>query len=64
MVQRRERLCFSAEASHAIGIEQELAGQNLDRDVATQRGVARAIDLAHAARAERICDDERAEACA
>ena len=36
-------------------------GQDLDRDVAPQLAVARAIDLAHAARAERRDDRVRAE---
>ena len=36
--------------------------QDLDRDVAVEPGVAGAIDLAHAARAERAEDLVRAEA--
>ena len=42
----------------------ERLGQDLDRDVAIQLRVARAIDLAHAAGAERRQDLVRAEACA
>ena len=53
MVQRREHLRFAAEPREPIGIVGERVGQDLDRDVAIQLRVARAIDLAHAARAER-----------
>ena len=41
------------ESREAIGIVGERLGQDLDRDVALQLRIARAIDLAHAARAER-----------
>ena len=39
-------------AAEAIGIVGERGGQDLDRDVAAEPRVARAIDLAHAAGAE------------
>ena len=52
MVQRGEHLGFALEARQAFGIERELLRQNLDRDVAIQLRVARAIHLAHAARAD------------
>ena len=42
----------------------EVLRQHLDRDVALEPRVARAVDLAHAARAERRQDLVRAEALA
>ena len=54
MVQRREHLRFALEAREAIGIGGEGVRQDLDRDVAIELRVARAIDLAHAAGA-RAC---------
>src|SRR5262245_64507347 len=53
MVQRGEHLGFALEPGEAIGIEREGFGEDLQGDVAIQRGVARTIDFAHAARAER-----------
>ena len=47
-----------------LGVGGERLGQDLDRDVAIQLRVACAVDLAHAARAERGQDLVRAEACA
>ena len=52
MVQRGEDLGFALEPGQPIGIERESVGQNLERDVAVQTGVARAVDLAHAACAD------------
>ena len=49
MVERREHLRLSLETRQAIRIVRE---QILDRDVAIEPQVARAIHLAHAARAE------------
>ena len=62
MIQRRERLRFALEAGQAIGISRERVGQDLDRDVAIQLRVARAIHLAHAAGADRRGDLVGAEA--
>ena len=42
----------------------ERGGQHLDRDLAAEARIARAVDLAHAARAERREDLVRAEPCA
>ena len=53
MVERREDLRFALEAREPIGIVANDVGQDLDRDVAFQLRVARAIHLAHAAGAER-----------
>ena len=52
MVQRRENLRFPFETAEPIGVVGKGGGQYLDRDVAIEPGIARAIDLAHAAGAE------------
>ena len=45
---------LALEAGQAVGIgARRLGGQHLERDVAAEPRVARAVDLAHAARAER-----------
>ena len=62
MIQRREHLRFALEAGEAIGIARERVRQDLQRDLAIQLRVARAIDLAHAAGAKRGQDLIRAEA--
>ena len=53
MIQRREQARLALEAREPLGIGGERRRQDLDRDVAAEPGVARAVDLAHAARAER-----------
>ena len=52
MIQRGQHLRFALESREPVGISRERLGQDLDRDVAIQPRVARAIDLAHAARAK------------
>ena len=52
MIQRRECLRFAREARQAIGIARHGLRQDLQRDLAIQLRVARAIDLAHAAGAK------------
>ena len=52
MIQRGEDLGFALEARQPIGVVRERFGQDLDRDVAIQLRVARAIDLAHPACAD------------
>ena len=59
--ERREQLGLALEAREPLGILRELGGQRLDGDVAAEARVARAIDLAHAARAERRDDFVGAE---
>ena len=54
--ERREHLGFALEAREAIGIESENLRENLERHVAIQLGVARAIDFPHAARANQSDD--------
>jgi len=61
VVQRRKRLRFAREAGETFVVEGEKLRENLDRDVAIQLRVARAIDLAHAAGAERCHDFIRPE---
>ena len=56
MIERGEQLRFALEPRETIRVADEGVGQHLDRDVAAQLGVARAIDLAHAAGAERRDD--------
>ena len=64
MIQRGERLRFPLETHQAIGSGGEEFGQDLQRNIATEPGVACLVDLAHAARAERGEDFVRAKACA
>ena len=52
MIERREQTRFASEARAALRIGREVLGQDLDRDVAIEPGVAGAIDLAHAAGAQ------------
>ena len=49
MIERCEQSGFAFEARHAIGVRGERRRQDLQRDVALQLGVARAIHLAHPA---------------
>ena len=53
MVERGEQFRFTLKARQAIRILRERLGQNFDGDVALQLRVARAIDLAHSAGANR-----------
>ena len=56
MVQRGEDLRFAPEAREAIGIQREGRRPDLERDVAIEVGVARPVDLAHAAGADKLED--------
>ncbi len=62
VAQGRERFRLPLEANEAVRISGEELGEDLDGDVAIEPGVARAIDLAHAAGAERSNDGVRPEA--
>src|ERR1043166_8903607 len=53
MLEGGERLRLSLETREAFGIGREELGQHFQRDVTMQPGIARAVHLAHAARAER-----------
>ena len=59
--ERRDRLRLGLEAGERVGVVDEVLGQHLDRHVALEAGVARAVHLAHAAGAERRQDLVRAE---
>src|SRR5450759_2759487 len=61
MVERRQHLRFTAQARESIGIGGERVRQNLQRDVAIELGIPRAVDLAHAARANERQDFVYAE---
>ena len=54
-------LRLGREARERLGVAGQLLGQDLDRDLAVQPRVPRAVDLAHAAGAERGDDLVRAE---
>jgi hypothetical protein len=64
VVERRQHLRLSVESVEPLGIRREQLRQHLDRDVAIQPRIARAIDLAHAAGAEGGNDLVRTEAAA
>jgi hypothetical protein len=53
VVERAGGTSFLLEASNTLGVARCLAAHDLDRDVAPEAGIARAVDLAHTARAER-----------
>ena len=61
MVERGQQARFAREAGAALGIGGEGGRQDLDRDVAPELAVARAIDLSHPAGAERRHNRVRAE---
>src|SRR5262249_59839977 len=56
MVECREHLRFPSESRDAVAIEGEGFGQNLQRDVAIELRITRAIDLAHATGANQRSD--------
>ena len=62
MVELGEELRLALEAREALPVLGEGRGQDLDRDVALELGVGRAVDLAHAALAELGGDLVGAEA--
>ena len=61
MIERREHLRLAAEPCDAVAVERERLGQNLQRDVAIELCIARAIHLAHPAGPEGGEDFVRAE---
>jgi hypothetical protein len=56
VIERGEQLRFTTEAADAASMCGESAGENLQRNVATEPCIARAIDLAHSAGADRPND--------
>ena len=63
MAQRGQRLRLALEAGDALRVGGEGGGQDFDRDLAAEHGVAGAIHLAHAALAEQGEDLVGADAC-
>ena len=61
MIEGRQRLRLTCEASHPLGIGGEGVRQDLEGDLAIQPRVAGAIHLAHAARAKQRQDLEGPE---
>jgi hypothetical protein len=53
VIQRRDRARFAIEPLAQLRVGGELRRQHLDRDDPIEPGVARAIDLTHAARPKR-----------
>jgi hypothetical protein len=51
------------EAAQALGVRAEAIEQDLDRDLTAEAGIAGAVDLAHASRAEGTENLVRSEAC-
>src|SRR5437660_6755345 len=64
MIQRREELRLALEARDPFRIVGETLRQEFDRDIARKPRVARFVDFAHAAGAERRDDFVRTEATA
>ena len=58
MVELREELRLALEPRQPLPVVGECRGQHLDRDVAIQSRVARAIHFAHTACAERRQDSQ------
>ena len=56
VVQRGQDLRFALEACEAFGIVREGIGEDFQRDVASEPGVARPIDFSHSAFAN-LCED-------
>ena len=56
MVQRREEPRLALEPREALLVHREDRRQHLDCDIAAKPGVARAVDLAHAASSKRADD--------
>ena len=56
MIQRGQHLGFALEACETFGVVSNRRGQQLQRDVAPEPGIACAIDLAHAPSAEQRDD--------
>ena len=54
VVERGEQLRFASESGQALGIGRHLEGQHLDRHLAVELRVGRAVDLSHTAGADRL----------
>ena len=64
MIQRGQHLRFPLEPREALGIASERGWQDLDRDIAIELGIARAVDLAHPAHTKQTVDPEHPDLCA
>ena len=64
MIERGEHAGFALEAGQPIGVGDEQRRQDLDRHIASELCVARAVDVAHPAGAHQLHDLVRAEAIA
>ena len=64
MRQRRDRFRLSLEPGQRVGIGRDGRRKDLDRDVAVQLRIPRAVDLPHTASAQRRKDLVGAETCA
>src|SRR5205085_1459667 len=53
MRERGDGLGLALEAGERVGVRGQLRGEDLDRDLPVELRVARPVDLAHPARAER-----------
>ncbi len=62
MIERRQHTRLALESGKAVGIGREGLRQDLERHIAPEPAVPRAIDLAHASRAKRGLDLVGAEA--
>jgi hypothetical protein len=63
MAEGREHLRLALEALPDLGVVRDVVRENLDGDRAVEAGVARFVDLAHTARAQRGKDFIRPEVC-
>src|SRR5439155_7525841 len=63
MIERARGASLLFKAMQPIGIGRESRRQNLDRNIAAQSGIARAIHLAHSARTQRRHDFVWAKSC-
>jgi hypothetical protein len=61
MGEASDRQRFLLESSQAIGVAAKPGSEHLDRDVALQPRVVRAVDRAHTAGSQQIGDMERAQ---
>ena len=61
MVEGRENLCFALEADQTVRVLGEEQREDLDRNVAIELAVARAVHIAHPATAKEVHDRIRAE---
>jgi hypothetical protein len=63
MIQASRSVRFLLETAEPFGVGDDCAGQDLDRDIAPQAWIARAIDLGHAVCSDKRDDLVRAEPC-